>query len=82
MKRKLYKLRRDSYKLRALTNHQIHRELKQANSKYGEEILKAKRQHWSDFLEEATASSIWTMNRYIKEPSGDGETPECLLSES
>ena len=75
LKKELNKLRAISFQYRALTNHPVHAELKTTSNKYGEEILRAKRQHWADFLEEATTNDIWTANRYIKEPSGDGGCP-------
>jgi hypothetical protein len=34
-----------------------------------------KHKHWADYLEEATSDDIWTANRYVKEPSGDGGNP-------
>jgi hypothetical protein len=75
MKKELNELRVESFPNRALTDHPIHRKVRQLSNKYGTEILKAKRQHWTDFLEEATVSDIWTANRYFKEPSGDGGSP-------
>lgn len=41
-------------------------------NEYGEAIMKAKTQHWRDFLEDASADDLWTANRYLKEPAGDG----------
>jgi hypothetical protein len=75
MKKELNKLRVESFRNRALTDHPIHRDVRRLSNKYGMEILKAKRQHWTDFLEEATVDDIWTANRYFKEPSGDGGRP-------
>ena len=75
MKKELNKLRVESFRNRALTDHPIHRDVRRLSNKYGTEILKAKRQHWTDFLEEATVDDIWTANRYFKEPSGDGGRP-------
>jgi len=39
---------------------------------YGEAIIKAKRQHWEEFLENAAEQDLWTANKYFKEPTGDG----------
>ena len=75
LKKELNKLRVDSFRNRALTDHPVHRKVKQLSNEYGTEILKAKRQHWADFLEEASINDIWTANRYLKEPSGDGGSP-------
>jgi ribonuclease HI len=75
MKKELNKLRSDSYRLRALTNHPAHRLMRDASNRYGEEIISAKRQHWSSYLEDMDASGIWTANRYLKDPVGDGGNP-------
>jgi ribonuclease HI len=75
MKKDLNRLRKDSYSNRAIANHPSHRELKTKSNKYGEAIIQAKRQHWTSYLEDMTASDIWTANKYIKEPIGDGGSP-------
>jgi Endonuclease-reverse transcriptase len=75
MRRKLNRLRAGSYKLRAIADHPVHREYKEASNKYGEAILVAKRTHWTTYLEEMTSSDIWTANRYLREPVGDGGCP-------
>ena len=59
-------------KHRAVPNHPCHKEWKAATNDYGKAILKAKRQHWIDFLEEAADHELWTANGYLKEPAGDG----------
>jgi ribonuclease HI/endonuclease/exonuclease/phosphatase family metal-dependent hydrolase len=71
----LYRLRADSYRFRALANHPSHRELRTESNRYGEAIIQAKRGHWTSYLEEMTANEIWTANKYIKEPVGDGGNP-------
>jgi len=75
LKRELNKLRANSYRFRALTDHPIHAETRRKSNQYGEEIVKAKRQHWAEYLEEVTENNIWATNRYLKEPSGDGGNP-------
>lgn len=35
-------------------------------------IIEAKQKHWTDYLEEASAKDLWTVNRYLKELVGDG----------
>ena len=32
----------------------------------------AKQQHWTDYLKGTTGNDVWTVNRYIREPAGDG----------
>jgi ribonuclease HI len=75
MRKELNRLRSDSYNFRAIANHPSHRELKKKSNKYGDAILQAKRSHWAGYLEDMTASEIWTANKYIKEPVGDGGNP-------
>jgi hypothetical protein len=82
LRKRLNKLSMISYCFRALEDHPSHREFRQAWNKYGEAIVQAKRKHWADYLEEATANDIWTANRYIKEPAGDGGTHGYPLSRS
>jgi hypothetical protein len=65
----------DSYKNRTLTNHASHRELRKKSRIYGKAIISAKRAHWAEYLEDMVASDIWTANKYLKEPVGDGGLP-------
>jgi len=74
-RKKLNKLSGDSYRFRALDNHSSHRDLRRTRNQYGEAIMLAKRKHWTDYLEGATASDIWTANRYVNTPAGDGGNP-------
>ena len=66
------RLRTVSYRYRAIADHPSHAELKIASGQYGEAIILAKRQHWTNYLEEMTSADIWTANKFIKEPVGDG----------
>jgi hypothetical protein len=75
MRKDLNRLRSDSYRFRAITDHPSHSNLKSKSSEYGEAIIHAKRSHWANYLEEMTANEIWTANKYIKEPVGDGGNP-------
>ena len=68
----LKKLSHLAYRFRALPNHDMHTELWAARNKYGEAILDAKRQHWEDFLKNVAEQDLWTANRYLREPTGDG----------
>jgi ribonuclease HI len=75
MQKALNRLRVDSYRNRTLTSHPSHDRLRKASNEYGEAIVTTKKQHWTSYLEEMTANNIWTANRYLKEPSGDGGNP-------
>jgi ribonuclease HI/exonuclease III len=73
-RKELNRLRKDSYKNRTLANHPIHRELRRKSRTYGKAIVQAKKDHWTEYLEEMTAGDIWTANKYLKSPVGDGGT--------
>jgi hypothetical protein len=75
MRKELNRLRSTSYKNRTVTNHPSHRELRKKSRIYGNAIISAKRTHWAEYLEEMTASDVWTANKYLKSPVGDGGTP-------
>ena len=64
-----------SYRHRALADHFSHEELRIKSNQYGEAIIQAKRQHWTNYLEEMTAADIWTANKFIRDPAGDGGCP-------
>ena len=44
---------------------------KEARRKLGSEIVKAKRNHWRDWLEKSTDLDLWTVHRYVTAPAGD-----------
>ena len=75
LRKRINRLRAVSFRNRALTNHTVHRELRALSNRYGDEILSAKRQHWSDYLEDMSANEIWNANRYLRDPVGDGGSP-------
>ena len=71
-KAELKKLSQSVYKFRVLLGHFLHTELRKAWNAYGEAIIKAKWQHWEDFLENMAEHDLWTANNYFKEPMGNG----------
>ena len=74
-RKELNRIRSESYRFRAIADHPSHSDLKEKSNEYGEAIIHAKRSHWAEYLEEMTAKDIWTANKYIKEPVGDGGNP-------
>lgn len=74
-RKELNRLRADSFKFRAIADHQSHELLRVKSAIYGDAILEAKRQHWTNYLEDMTAADIWTANKFIREPAGDGGCP-------
>ena len=75
LSREINKLRADSFRYRAISTHSSHRELRKRSKHYGKAIISAKRAHWTEYLENMIASNIWTANKYLKEPVGDGGNP-------
>jgi len=66
------KLSGQSYKLRGLPDHPIHEEHCKFRNKVTETIHKTKQEHWIDYLEDLNQQSIYTANKYVSSPSGDG----------
>jgi endonuclease/exonuclease/phosphatase family metal-dependent hydrolase len=75
MRKELNRLRIQSFRYRAIADHPSHEELRTKSNQYGEAIVLAKRQHWTAYLEDMTSADIWTANKFIKEPAGDGGCP-------
>jgi hypothetical protein len=61
-----------AFKMRALPLHPCHAEFKRIRNHYAEEILKSKKQHWTDWLEEISGNDIWIANKYISSDPTDG----------
>jgi len=72
LKKSLNKLSQTCMKQRVVPSHPSHEERRKLLNEYGEAIIKAKCQHWMDYLEEAADHELWTANRYLREPTGDG----------
>jgi hypothetical protein len=75
-KKEINRLRVHSYRFRALADHPSHEQLRIKSSQYGNAIVQAKRQPWTNYLKEMTAADIWTANKFIREPAGDGGSPQ------
>ncbi|KIK37437.1 hypothetical protein CY34DRAFT_92729, partial [Suillus luteus UH-Slu-Lm8-n1] len=61
-----------SYKFRALPDYPIHEEHQIFCNRLMEEICKTRQEHWISFLEDLDQHSVYTANRYVSSPSGDG----------
>jgi hypothetical protein len=72
MRKELNKLRAISYKNRIDTHHSSHKELRRKSKTYSNAIISAKKAHWEEYLENMIGDNIWTANKYIKNPVGDG----------
>src|ERR1700690_2653779 len=62
LKKAKNKLSSTSYKFRAVPDHPSHEQHRAVRNQYGDAILKAKEQHWADFLEEAEERELWIAN--------------------
>ena len=71
-KKVVNRIHAESYKNRAVEDHPSHQDLKQAWQKYAADIVKAKSDHWNDYLEFADSATIWTANKSLTNPIGDG----------
>jgi len=71
LRKRLNQLSRVCMKQRSVSNHPCHEKRKTVASDYREAIIKAKHQHWVDFLEEVADHDLWTANGYLKELTGD-----------
>jgi len=65
------KLGRTAYKLRNSLEHQIHKDHKEAKSKYQNTLKGTKRQHWREWLEKAKDADLWTAHQTISAPPMD-----------
>jgi hypothetical protein len=72
LKKRKNKLSGISYKFRAIPDHPSHEQHKAVRNQYGDAIVKAKEQHWVDFLEDVEERELWIANKFISNPSGDG----------
>ena len=57
---------------RALPNHPSHRLRKEKAATYDKAIKATKKEHWVNWLEDAAGNDLWTANKYISNPAGDG----------
>ena len=74
-RKQLKRLRSEVKKNRAIPDHSSHKNLKTAIVAFSEAMNKAKREHWTEYLENAMEKDIWTANKYISEPAADGGKP-------
>ena len=69
------KLSRLSYRYRGLLNHPTHTEFKAAAQKLSNRIEETKKNHWTEWLENATLSDVYMANKYANsEPSDYAKT--------
>jgi len=72
LRNELKTLSKASHSFRALPDHPSHRLRKEKVTSYDKAIKKTKKEHWVNWLEEATSSDLWIANKYVSNPSSDG----------
>lgn len=66
LKKEKNRLSRISYRYRATPNHPVHKQHREAANNLSNRIDETKREHWTDWLEEATSKDIYIANKYLK----------------
>ena len=66
------KIGRQSYRLRDIAAHPIHKEHDEAVRTYDRTLERTKRQHWRDWLEHTEDPDIWMVHKLISSPATDG----------
>jgi hypothetical protein len=72
---KFHNLNRRAHLLRFLKDHPIHEERRKARNAYSQLVKDTKREHWTQWIEDATEYSIWTINKYTSSSSPPGNCP-------
>ena len=66
------KVGRAAYNLRNSLDHQVHKEHKDAKSKYRNKLEHTKRQHWRQWLEKAEDPDLWAAHQMMTSAPTDG----------
>lgn len=66
------KLANKSHSKRARRQDPVHEQFRRARNDYTEQIKKAKREHWACWIENVSATTIWTTNKFVARPATDG----------
>ncbi|PPQ84272.1 hypothetical protein CVT25_013181, partial [Psilocybe cyanescens] len=70
------------HKLRTFDQHPCHQQFKEAKSAFAKLVIETKRKHWNDWLSEASTKDLWTANKYLRNPTGDGGQPRIPTLEA
>ena len=60
-----------SFRFRGTPNHPVHVEYKTTANKLNNRIDETKREHWTDWLENASSQDIYTTNKYVNSDPSD-----------
>ena len=66
------RLAKDAYRWRGLPDHDTHQQHKEVSKEYTKLIDKSKKEHWEEWLLNASERDIWTANKYATDPPTDG----------
>ena len=71
LKQEQQRLSKLSYRFRGIPNHPVHADYKNAANKLNNRIDETKREHWTDWLENASSQDIYTANKYVNSDPSD-----------
>lgn len=71
-RKKVARLRALCFRYRYMPTHEYHQMLKEDEAALKKEIEKAKKDYWTQFLENADSKTLFMANRYATKPYGDG----------
>ena len=75
LKQEQTRLNKLSYCFRGIQDHAVHAEFKSATNNLSNRIDETKKEHWEEWLENATSRDIYTTNKYLNsEPSDYSST--------
>ena len=66
------RLSRNAHKWRGLPDHPSHRLHHDVSKRYANLIESTKKEHWEEWLTNASERDIWTANKYTTDPPSDG----------
>ena len=72
LRKKKNRLANASHRWRGLPDHASHQEHREALKEYAKKIESTKKEHWENWLLNASEKDIWTANKYATDPPTDG----------
>jgi ribonuclease HI len=72
LRKQFQKLSHRSHRKRMEPEHPVHEEYRRTRNDYTQKIRDTKKEHWTQWLENATDDNIWQVHRLISNPSTDG----------
>ena len=69
--KKIKALRKLARRKHHIRDHSIHKEYRAARNDFTEKVEKNKLDHWTEYLEETDAHSIWTTHKYLTDELSD-----------